>query len=48
MYLSVFYCLCYAKDVSTDISENQVAEERDLDLNEEEDFRLDAIREYIL
>ena len=45
MYLSVFYCLCYAKYLSTDISEYQVAEERDPDLNDEEDVRLDAIRE---
>ena len=45
MYLSVFYCLCYAKDRYTDMSEDQVAEERDMDLNEEEDVRLDTIRE---
>ena len=45
MYLYVFYSLCYAKDRSTDMSEEQVAEERDRDLNEEEDIRLDAIRE---
>ena len=46
MCLSVFYCLCYAKDVSTYMSEDQVAEERDPDLNEEEDdIRMDAIRE---
>ena len=45
MYFSVFYCLCYDKDISTDMTEDQVAEERDPDLNEEEDIRLDAIRE---
>ena len=45
MYLSVFYCLCYVKDISTDTLEDQVAEERDPDLNKEEDIRLDAIRE---
>ena len=45
MYLSVFYCLCYDADISTDISEDQVAEERDPDLNQEEDIRLDEIRE---
>ena len=45
VYLSVFYCLCYVKDVSTDMLEEQVAEERDPDLNEEENIRLDAIRE---
>ena len=45
MYFSVFYCLCYDTDISTDMSEDQVAEERDPDLNEEEDIRLDEIRE---
>ena len=45
MYLSVFYYLCYAKDISADMSEDQVMEERYPDLNEEEDIRLDAIRE---
>ena len=45
MCLYVFYCLCYVKDISTYMSEEQVAEERDPDLNEEEDIRLDAIRE---
>ena len=45
MYLSLFYCLCYAKDVSIDMPEDQVAEERGPDLNEEEDIILDAIRE---
>ena len=45
MYLSVFYCVCYDTDISKDMSEDQMAEERDLDLNEEEDIRLDKIRE---
>ena len=45
MYLSVFYCLCYDTDISTDMSEDQVAEERYPDLNEKEDIRLDEIRE---
>ena len=45
MYLSVFYCLCYDMDLSTDMSEDQVDEERDPDLNEKEDIRLDEIRE---
>ena len=45
MYLSVFYCLCYDTDISTDMSEDQVAEERDPYLNEKEDIRLDEIRE---
>ena len=33
VYLYVFYCLCYDTDISTDMSEDQVAEERDPDLN---------------
>ena len=45
IYLSVFYRLCYVADISTDISEEQVAEERYPDLNEEEDIILDKIRE---
>ena len=45
MYLSVFYCLCCAKDRSTDMSEGQVAEERVPDLNEEEDTRMEDSRE---
>ena len=44
VYLSVFYYLCYVKDVSTDILEYQVSEERDPDLNEEEGIILDEIR----
>ena len=46
MYFSVFYCLCYDNYISTDISEDQVAEERDPDLSEKEDIRFDDIREY--
>ena len=45
MYLSVFYCLCYDTDISTDMLEEKVAEERDPDLNEKEDIRLDEIWE---
>ena len=44
----VFICilfLCYGMDISTDMLEDQVSEERDPYLNEEEDIRLDAIRE---
>ena len=33
---SVFYCLCYAKEISRDMLEGQVSEERYPDLNEEE------------
>ena len=45
MCLYVFYCLCYVNDISTDMSEDQVAEERYPNLNEEDDIRLDAIME---
>ena len=45
IHLSVFYCLCYDTDISTYMSEDQVAEERYPDLNEKEDIRLDEIRE---
>ena len=45
MYLSVFYCLCYDTDISTYMLEDQVAEDRDPDLNEKEDIRLGKIRE---
>ena len=43
--LSVFYCLCYDTDKSTDMLEVQMAEERDPDLNEKDDIILDEIRE---
>ena len=45
IYFSIFYCLCCDTNISTDIPEDQVAEERDPDLNEKEDTRLDGIRE---
>ena len=45
MYLSLFYCLSYDTDISMDISEDQVAEERDPDLNEKEDIRFDKVWE---
>ena len=45
IYLSVFYFLCYNNDIATDMSEEQVAEERDQDLNEKEDIRFDKIWE---
>ena len=44
MYFSVFF-IFYDTDISTDISEDQVVEERDSDLNEKEDIILDEIRE---
>ena len=45
MYLFAIYCLCYDTDISTDMSDDQVVEERDTDLNEKQDIRLDEIRE---
>ena len=39
--LSVFYCLCYEMSISTHMSEEQVLEERNTDLNGEEDIRMD-------
>ena len=45
MCLSVIYCLSYAIDIFTDMSEEQVSEEIDLDLNEEKDTRMDNSRE---
>ena len=45
IYLSVFYCLCYEMDISTYLSEDQVSEERDPDLNWEEDIIFDSVRE---
>ena len=45
MFFSIFYCLCYVKDIYTEILEDQVAEERYPGLNEEEDIILDEIRE---
>ena len=41
MYLSIIYFLCYEMDISTEMSKDQVSEERDPDLNEEEDIILD-------
>ena len=43
MYLPVFYCLCYEMDISTDMSEEQVSEDIDLDLNEEDNTRMGEI-----
>ena len=42
----MFYCLCYAKEISTDMLEEQVSEERDPDLNEEEDIITEYSTEY--
>ena len=46
MYLSLFFCLCYDTNISTYISEDQMAEESDPDLNKKEDIWFDEIREY--
>ena len=40
MVFSVFYYLCYEMDISTDMLEEKVSEERDMDLNEEEYIRM--------
>ena len=45
VYLSVFYFLCYDTNFTTDYSEEQVVEERDLDLDEMDDIRFDKIRD---
>ena len=45
LYLFVFYCLCYVKEISTDMSEDKVLEDRDTDLNDEEDTLMEDIRE---
>ena len=45
MHFSVFYCLCYVKYISKYMSEEQVADNRDTELNEEEGIGLGAIRE---
>ena len=42
VYLSVFYCLCYVKEMPTDLSEEKVSEERDLDLSKNQDTRIDG------
>ena len=45
-FLFIFvYCLCYFKEMSTNLYEEQLLEERYLDLNEEEDIRIDKMRE---
>ena len=41
MYLSTFYCLCYDTNLTTYYSEEKVAEERDLDLDEMDDIRFE-------
>ena len=43
MFFSVFYCLCHHKERYIDMSEDQVEEERDPDLNKEDGIRFDGI-----
>ena len=43
--ICLYFLFFYNTDISTYMSEEQVVEERDPDLNEEEDIRLDEIRE---
>ena len=43
MYFSVFYCLCYVKDIPTDMLEEYVSDNRDLDPYEDEDIRMEVI-----
>ena len=45
VHLSLIYCLFYVKKISTDMLEEQVSEERDLELNEEEYIIMKDIRE---
>ena len=45
MYLSMFNCLCFVKEIYTDISEEQVQEERYPDLNKEEGIIMEDSRE---
>ena len=40
MYLSMFYCLCYFKEIYTYMSEEKILEEKDTDLNGEEVIRM--------
>ena len=45
VYLSLFYCLCCERGIYTYMLEEQVLEEKDTYLNEEEDIRMDEIRD---
>ena len=45
MYFYVFYCLCYVKELSIDMLEGKVSDERDPKLNEEEDIIMEDSRE---
>ena len=43
--MSIFYCLCFVNDISTDMLEERVLGERDPDLYEEGDIKMTEIRE---
>ena len=45
IYFYLFYCLCYVKDISRDMFQEQVLEQIEPDLNEEEYIRMEDIRE---
>ena len=45
VYLFVFYCLCYVKQISMDMLEEQVSDETYLDQNEKEYIRMEDSRE---
>ena len=45
MYLSIYFLFCYEMDIYAYMLKYQVSEERYPDLNEEEDTRLNKIRE---
>ena len=45
VYLSLFHCLCYFKEMATNFSKEHVSEERYPDLTEEEDIIMNEIRE---
>ena len=38
IYFFMFYCLCYVKDISADVLEETMLEERDPELNKKEDI----------
>ena len=45
VYLYFSFCLCYVKEISTDMLEEQVSKERDTELDEEEDIITYDIKE---
>ena len=45
MYLSMFYCFYNIKEILIGMLEEYVSDKRDLDLNEDEDIRMEVSRE---